>query len=121
MENSISSHKDLDIWKRSIDLVVETYKITATFPDSEKFGLTNQMRRASVSVPSNIAEGSARKSSKEYLQFLYISQGSLSELDTQYIIAERLKYCNTIDHVFQEIKSLKLMIGAVIKKIQSKM
>lgn len=77
-------HKDLDVWKKSMDLVESIYKITQIFPDSEKFGLTTQMRRAVVSIPSNIAEGSARKGDKELIQFLHIAIGSLSELETQY-------------------------------------
>jgi four helix bundle protein len=75
-------HKDLDVWKRSMDLVVKVYQITKLFPDTEKYGLTSQMRRAAVSIPSNIAEGAARKGDKEFIQFLYISIGSLSELET---------------------------------------
>jgi four helix bundle protein len=75
-------HKDLDVWKRSMDLVVKVYQITKLFPDTEKYGLTSQMRRAAVSIPSNITEGAARKGDKEFIQFLYISIGSLSELET---------------------------------------
>jgi four helix bundle protein len=75
-------HKDLDVWKRSMDLVVKVYQITKLFPDTEKYGLSSQMRRAAVSIPSNIAEGAARKGDKEFIQFLYISIGSLSELET---------------------------------------
>ncbi|MFV8360212.1 four helix bundle protein [Flavobacterium sp. LS1P3] len=75
-------HKDLDVWKRSMDLVVKVYQITKLFPDTEKYGLSSQMRRAAVSIPSNITEGAARKGDKEFIQFLYISIGSLSELET---------------------------------------
>ena len=86
------NHKDLDAWKKSLDLVVQVYQVTSIFPDSERFGLITQMQRAAVSVPSNIAEGAARKSDKEFTYFLYIAQGSLAELETQYIISEKLKY-----------------------------
>ena len=90
-ENNIKTHKDLDVWKKSMDLVEEVYRLTKGFPDSEKYGLINQIRRCAISVPSNIAEGSARNTSKETTQFCYIALGSLAELETQLLIAERLK------------------------------
>ena len=86
------SHVDLLVYQKSMDLVEEIYKISKTFPDDEKFGLINQMRRASVSIPSNIAEGAGRRSKKEFIQFLFIALGSLNELQTQLQIAQRLKY-----------------------------
>jgi len=89
-------HKDLEVWKNAIDLVVEVYKIVDKFPKNEEFGLKSQMKRASVSVPSNIAEGAARKSDKEFIQFLYISLGSLAELETQLIISEKLGFISSI-------------------------
>jgi four helix bundle protein len=76
-------HKDLDVWKKSMALVVLIYDITSKFSSDERFGLTSQMRRAAVSIPSNIAEGAARKGDKEFIQFLMIALGSLSELETQ--------------------------------------
>ena len=92
----MKSHKDLDVWKRSIVLVTEIYRITKTFPDDEKYGMINQMRRSAVSVPSNIAEGSARNSRKENIQFLYVALGSLSELETQLIISNNLEYISEV-------------------------
>lgn len=86
------NHKDLDVWKKSMDLVVEVYDWTTLFPDEEKYGLISQMRRAAVSIPSNIAEGSARKGDKELLQFINIALGSVAELETQYLIVLRLKF-----------------------------
>ena len=86
------THKDLDIWKQGIQLVEEVYKATAEFPKEEIYGLTNQMRRASVSIPSNISEGAARGSRKEFIKFLYVALGSLAELETQTIISEKLGY-----------------------------
>ncbi|MCK4921382.1 MAG: four helix bundle protein [Bacteroidales bacterium] len=115
--SSIKSHKDLDIWKRSIVLVTEIYKFTKEFPSDEKYGLTNQLRRAAISVPSNIAEGAARKSSKEFVQFLHIALGSLSEIDTQIIIAKNLNYLQNVELYLKEIKSLKLMTRGLIRKI----
>ena len=90
-ENLIT-HKDLDIWKLGIELVQEVYKTTVEFPKEEIYGLTNQMRRAAVSIPSNISEGAARSSKKEFIQFLYVALGSLAELETQAIISEKLGY-----------------------------
>jgi four helix bundle protein len=105
-------HKDLDVWKKSMDLVVKVYQITQLFPDTEKYGLTSQMRRAAVSIPSNIAEGAARKGDKELIQFLYISIGSLSELETQYLIAIRLGFVTNEDAFEQQlIEVKKLLIG----------
>ncbi len=87
----MGTHKDLDVWKRSVELVTTVYYLTSEFPKEEIFGLTNQIRRASVSIPSNIAEGAARNSDKEFIRFLYISLGSNQELDTQMLIARNLK------------------------------
>ena len=88
------THEKLDVWKKAVDFVVEIYKQTDSFPNEEKFGLTSQIRRASVSIPSNIAEGAARNSEKEFLQFLSISQGSASEVATQILISFRLGFMN---------------------------
>ena len=92
MKKIIKTHLDLDVWKQSIILVTEIYEITKGFPKDELFELTSQIRRSAVSVPSNISEGSARNQSKEFIRFLQISQGSLSELETQLIISRELGY-----------------------------
>ena len=92
MGRRVKTHKDLDIWNIGITLTENVYKITATYPKEEVYALSSQMRRAAVSFSSNIAEGAARGSSKEFVRFLYISLGSLSELETQVVIAERLGY-----------------------------
>jgi four helix bundle protein len=86
------THKDLDIWKLGIELVEEVYKNTIEFPKEEIYGLTSQMRRAAISIPSNISEGATRSSKKEFIKFLYVSLGSLAELETQLIIAEKIGY-----------------------------
>ena len=91
----IKTHKDLDVWKLSIQLVKDIYQLSSKFPSEEKFGLVAQIRRAVVSIPSNISEGAARNSDKDYIRFLYISLGSLSEIETQLIIAEELGFSDT--------------------------
>jgi four helix bundle protein len=105
-------HKDLDVWKKSMDLVETIYKLTQTFPDTEKFGLTSQMRRCAVSIPSNIAEGSARKGDKELIHFLHIALGSLSELETQYLIAVRLAFNEKKEDIEKQMIDVKkLLLG----------
>ena len=88
------SYRDLEVWKKSMDLVVACYQLTKGFPKNEIYGLASQLQRAAVSIPSNIAEGRHRNHSKEFLQFLSIAYGSLAELETQVLIAERLGYIN---------------------------
>jgi four helix bundle protein len=85
-------HKKLEAWKQPMDLVIEIYRTTENFPGQEIYGLTNQIRRAAVSIPSNIAEGAARQTKKEFTNYLHMAQGSLSELDTQIELARRLGY-----------------------------
>lgn len=118
----IQSYKDLDIWKRSIKLVEEIYRLTKSFPKEELYGLTSQMRRAAVSIPSNIAEGFTRLHDKEYKQFLYISLGSCSELSTQIIIASRLSYLNSkeANKLLNEIDEICKMTMSLIKKLNTK-
>lgn len=94
---SVRTHKDLDIWKEGIEIVMNIYELTEKFPDFEKYVLTSQMQRAAVSIPSNIAEGAARNSKREFIQFIYISLGSLSELETLLIISKKLNYLSDED------------------------
>ena len=116
---NIKTHKDLDVWKKSMDLVERVYRRTESFPDSEKYGLTNQIRRCAVSVSSNIAEGAARNTDKEFVQFCYIALGSLSELETQLLIAERLKYSKNID-ILENVVEIRRMLLGLIKYLKSK-
>jgi len=90
--NAVKSHRDLIVWQRALELCTAIYKTTAGFPGEEKFGLVSQMRRAAVSIPSNIAEGHGRLTTSEYRHFLGIARGSLKELETQILIARRLGY-----------------------------
>jgi four helix bundle protein len=100
--------------------VVEIYKLTEKFPTSELYGLTSQMRRCSVSVPSNIAEGSCRKNTKEYVQFLYISNGSLSELETQLEIGNKLGYFSDIENFNKKIRYIRTMLLNLIRSLDKK-
>ncbi len=113
------THKDLDIWKRGMELVEKIYKLTTAFPREEIYGLTSQIRRSAVSFPSNIAEGAARSSDKEFIRFLYVSLASLSELETQLMIAENLRYPKT-NGMLKELEVLRRMTLNFIKHIKSK-
>jgi four helix bundle protein len=118
----IICYKDLQVWKVSMDIVTKVYKLTDKFPRSEVYGLTNQLRRCSVSIPSNIAEGSGRKNIKEYIHFLYISKGSLLELETQLEISKRIGYLTEIDTeaLSQQIKYINSMLANLIHVLQKK-
>ncbi len=115
-------HKDLDVWKRSIKFVTEIYKITDRFPNTEKYGLTNQLKRASVSISSNISEGASRNHRKEFIQFLYISLSSTSEIETQLIISKNLGFLNDKTEVFllSELGIIAKMIQGLIKSLKQK-
>lgn len=91
-------HEQLDVWKKSVDFTVAVYKITDGFPKDERFGLISQIRRASVSIAANIAEGAGRRSDKEFLNFLSMSQGSASEVETELLISFRLDYLSNEDY-----------------------
>ena len=118
---NLRTHRDLDVWKVSMDFVVDLYKVTSTFPNHEKFGLIPQMRRASVSICSNIAEGAARNYSKEFLQFLYIALGSVSEIETQLEISYRLRYVNSIESEKETLDRLRKMLVNLILAIKRKL
>lgn len=113
----MTSFKDLEVWKRGIDLVEDIYTLTAKFPSNEQFGLVSQMRRAAVSIPSNIAEGQGRKNAKEFIQFLYIAKGSLAEIETQLIICQRLNYLEESTNFFDDIKRLRTMLVGLINAL----
>jgi len=106
------SHRKLDVWQKSMELVREIYQITSALPKNEEYGLSSQMRRAAVSVPSNLAEGAARKGKNEFKQFLNIAQGSLSELDTQIELAHMLGYMASERH--REIMSKMTEISKML-------
>ena len=116
----MTHHKDLDAWQFSIELVSDIYELTKAFPKEEIYGLTNQIRRSAVSIPSNIAEGSARQSSKEFTQFLYIALGSLAEVETQLIIAENLSYIIVDESQTAKINSIRRLILGLIRHCKEK-
>lgn len=114
----MKSHKDLTVYKISIDLVVAVYNLTKSFPIEEKFGLTSQVRRAAVSIPSNIAEGAARNSKKEFIRFLYISLGSLAEVETQLEIAGRLKFISENKELEERSIYIRRMLLKLIQSLK---
>jgi four helix bundle protein len=114
MSKEIRNHKDLEVWEKVWIWSVIFTKLPSLFPTKNFMVLTNQIRRAAVSIPSNIAEGAARNSKKEFIQFLYIALGSLSELETQIIIANRLEYLNNLDTLLEDLKFVQKLINGLI-------
>jgi four helix bundle protein len=122
MADKISTYKDLKIWQRSRVLVKEIYLLSANFSKDEKFGLTSQVRRSAISIPSNIAEGWSKKSTKDYIRFLNISLGSIAELDTQVVLAFDLRYIDekSFNKFSNELEELGKMINGLIKSLLNK-
>jgi len=115
MENKIHSYKDLIVWQRAMELVIEVYSLTEKFPHTEIYGLTSQMRRAAVSIPSNIAEGRRKGSKKEFHQFLTVAYGSSNELETQIEISKRLPFGKNLDYV--KIDTLLVEVRKMLNKL----
>lgn len=113
-------HKDLKVWRQAMDLVKFVYQITASFPSEELYGLVSQMRRSSVSIPCNIAEGATRKSDKEFIQFLHIALGSIEELETQYILSKELKLTKGSDQMEFCLEDVRKMSSGLIKHLKTK-
>jgi len=111
-------HRKLNVWKQSMDLTVQAYQATGAFPREELYGLTGQVRRSAVSVPSNIAEGAARQTKKEFANFLHISQGSLSELDTLLEVSFRLGFIDqpSINKLDASMIEIDKMLSGLIRK-----
>lgn len=122
MSEKVRTHKDLDVWKESIEIVKDMYKITSTYPKEEIYALTSQIRRCSISIPSNIAEGAARNSNKEFIQFLYIALGSCAEIDTQLIISKELGYITSGEYekLSKSIEKIKSKILGLIRYVKGK-
>jgi four helix bundle protein len=115
----MKTHKDLDVWKKAMDLAKEVYSLTAEFPKEEVYGLVAQMRRAAVSVPSNIAEGSARNSHKEFIRFLYTALGSLAELETQVLLSRGFGFAQS-SGIDQDIERVRMMLFGLIRHLRKR-
>ncbi len=113
-------HRQLDVWKKSMLFVKEIYQVTEKFPKSEIYGLISQMRRAAVSIPSNLAEGAARKGKKEFKRFLYIAQGSISELDTQIELCLMLGYFDKdqYDRLIGSLNTISKMLFGLSRSLK---
>jgi four helix bundle protein len=112
----METHKNLLVWQKSIDFVTKIYQLTRSFPKEELYSIVSQIRRSAVSIPSNIAEGCARKNTKEYIQFLYVSLGSAAELETQLIISSSLGYFDTNGECNPQIQLqeiIRMLIGLI--------
>ena len=122
MKKPITDYRDLDVWKEAMTLAAETYEMTRTFPRDEMFGMTSQMRRASVSVAANIAEGYGRQQTKPFIQFLRVSQGSLKELETLLILAERVGLVGreSCDRAMDRCQRIGKMLVGLVRKLDEK-
>ncbi|MBU0571118.1 MAG: four helix bundle protein [Candidatus Omnitrophica bacterium] len=117
----MKTHKDLNAWQKSMDFAEKIYKLTENFPADERFGLVSQLRRAAVSVVSNIAEGAGRYSSREFAQFLYIALASTSEIETQIILAERLGYFKLgSKDILNDLETVRKLLSGLIKSVKTK-
>ncbi len=115
----MTGYENLEVWQKSMVLVTNVYQLVKLLPKEETYALSDQIRRSAVSVPSNIAEGSSRNSKKEFIQFLYISLGSLCELETQLLIAKNVGYISSTEKMKSEIISIKKMLNALITSIKN--
>jgi four helix bundle protein len=117
--NTTRSYKDLVVWQKGVALAKLVYQLTKNFPSEEKFGLVAQMRRAAVSIPSNIAEGQARHTTGEFIQFISHAEGSVAELDTQVILSTELKFCRDVgaETAFELIAELRRMLNVLRRKL----
>ena len=117
----MKTHKDLDVWKDGISFVTKVYKMTSSFPKEEMYGITSQIRRAAISIPSNTAEGAARKTTNEFRQFLYIALSSAAELNTQLIISHNLEFLDkdNTDKLNSDLDSLSRRIQGLIKSLKN--
>lgn len=115
----MSNYKELQVWQKSIELVLDVYKLVKELPSEERYALGDQMRRSAVSIPSNIAEGHARESAKEFRHFLTIASGSLAELETQLIICHQLNYCSGEEYTALscQIDSIERMLVSLRKRL----
>jgi four helix bundle protein len=122
MTNKRKTHKDFEVWKDGMDLVSEVYSVTKEFPKDELYGLVSQIRRAAVSILANIAEGAARQSRKEFIQYLSISRASLSELEAELSISERLGYISNdkTEGLMKSVRNVGTQLSAIIRTLRNK-
>ena len=122
MATETQSYKDLVVWQKGISLAKLIYQVSASFPAEEKFGLVSQMRRAAVSIPSNIAEGRARHTTGEFIQFISHAEGSAAELETQIILAVELAFCakNDVIAAYKTVDEIRRMLNALRRKIAAR-
>ena len=120
--NTTRSYKDLVVWQKGIALAKLIYQLTKKFPSEEKFGLVAQMRRAAVSISSNVAEGQARRTTGEFIQFISHAEGSLAELDTQLILSLELKFCSesAAEPAFTLLDEIRRMLNALLRKLAAR-
>ncbi|HKJ14555.1 MAG TPA: four helix bundle protein [Desulfobulbales bacterium] len=118
----LKNFKELKVWEKAYQLCLDLYKATAEFPNEEKYGLSSQMRRSAISIPSNIAEGYGRKTIPDYVRCLYIAYGSTCELETQTLLSGDLSYLNKADQssLLEKIKEVERMLMAPIKSLENK-
>ena len=122
MGERVTSYRDLKVWQRAIDLVPEVYELLRSFPKHETYALADQIRRAVVSIPANIAEGQARQHRKEFLQSLYVARGSLAELETLLVVAEKLSYlgAEATAPVLAAMTELRRMLSGLISRLHGR-
>ncbi len=115
----VRNYRDLVVWQKAMSLVEEIYALTRQFPADERFGLVAQLRRAAVSVPSNLAEGQARKSTREFVQFISHAEGSLAEVDTQLTLSQRLAFCQEreTEPIFSHVEEIRKMLASLRGKL----
>ncbi len=121
-DSKIQSYRDLRVWQESVNLAESCYRLTKTFPKEELYGMTTQIRRASVSIAANIAEGYGRKTREEYIQFLYIAQGSLKELETHWLISQRVELASpqSVNPILNQCESVGRLLLTLIRALENK-
>src|SRR6266581_3790487 len=121
-EKKVGGYRDLIVWQKAVALVKRVYQVTSAFPSDERFGLISQMRRAAVSIPSNIAEGQARHTTGEFVQFISHAEGSVAELDTQLILSIELKLCGDVgaEPTFALINEIRRMLNVLRRKLAAR-
>jgi four helix bundle protein len=117
---NVRDHRDLEVWQKAMDLAHQTYMVTKGFPSEERFGLSAQMRRASISVPCNIAEGAARRTTKDFVGFIHTARGSLAELETQVLLASRLGLLEQTTELLASVREVGRLLNGLIRSLHKK-